>query len=86
MARQATDWFEMWVEDRKSILSCMIQNMNDDLKAGYDPTGNSIRKQVREIDAFQNKFDEQMQHLRELDEKQCNRWCYVDLKRLGAID
>ena len=31
------------------------------------------------------RFDAEVDHLKELDEKQCDRWCYLDLKKRGAI-
>ena len=80
-----TTWFDLWVDDKRSILETMISNMAADLDAGYDYFGDSISKQRREIDEYKALFDAELKELRYLDEKQADRWCYVDLRRRGVI-
>lgn len=78
-------WFEIWFEDKQSILAVMHQNMASDLDAGYDPQGHSIRKQIVDIEEYQMAFDRQMDAFKDMDDAKVNRWCYYDLKKRGAI-
>ena len=80
------DWFELWYEDKQSMVNVMVQNMTADLKAGYDYFGSSIRRQVEEIEAYKAEFDKQMDEFKGMDEKEVNRWCYYDMKKRGAIE
>lgn len=80
------DYFEMWREDRQTILCIMFRNMNADLCAGYNPFGPSITRQMRQIDEFRKQYDDNMKALREKTEEQANRWCYVELLRTGVIE
>ena len=83
MAKQ--DWFEIWKSDKESVLDTMIRNMVSDLENGYDYHGKSITTQREEIDAYKREFDLQMKALGLMDEKKVGWWCYMDLKRRGAI-
>ncbi len=85
MMRKDIDWFEMWYQDKKDILSIMAKNMADDLEVGYDYYGNSIQTQIREMNEYKERFDEQLMALSDFDEKKTQRWCYLDLLRRGAI-
>lgn len=80
-----TDWIDIWFEDKQWIISIMKKNMQDDLDAGYDPQGHSIRKQVVEIEEYEMKFDRQAEALKHMEEKAAKHWCYIDLKKRGAI-
>lgn len=79
------DWFDLWYEDKKSMLEIMAANMASDLNAGYDINGKSITKQKADIDAYKAKFDSEMDSFYTMDEKQVNRWCFYDMKKRGAI-
>lgn len=79
------DWFELWYEDKQSIMDTMVKNMVADLNAGYDYFGKSIQDQKQEIKNYKSEFDKQMAELAIMDEKTANRWCFYDLKRRGAI-
>ena len=79
------DWFEIWFADKQSVLETMVRNMAADLDAGYNYFGNCIRKQRSEIAEYKAQFDEECDKLKEMDEKKANRWCYIDLKKRGAI-
>jgi len=68
MATERTDWFEIWCEDKQNILNTMARNMAADLEAGYDFFGNSIQRQIREMEP-----------------SMVNNYCYVKLKKAGAI-
>lgn len=85
-AQEKHNWFDIWFEDKKSILEIMRKNMASDLDAGYDPNGHSIRKQVVEIEEYQMKFDQQMDIFRTMEEPKIQHWCYYDLKKRGVIE
>lgn len=78
-------WFKIWFEYNQMILSEMYQNLADDLDAGYNPFGNSIMKQRRSIDEYIQKFNEEMEYIKEKTKQQVEHWCYYDLKKRGAI-
>lgn len=80
------NWFDMWFEDKKSILDCMVRNMAADLDAGYDYFGKCITGQREDIVAYKKQFDTEMDTFKTMDEKQVNRWCFYDLKKRGAIE
>ena len=80
------NWIEMWETDVTSILECMIRNMNADLNCGYDPKGNSIKKQVADIANYQMYIDNFRNQFVELGEEKFNRKCFIELKRKGAIE
>lgn len=87
MANQGENkWFEMWFGDKQSLLETMIRNMNSDLECGYDYFGNSVRSQREKIDEYKKEFDHQTLVLGLMNEKKAERWCYMDLKRRGAIE
>lgn len=79
-----TDYVEMWISDKQSIIATMICNMNDDINAGYNPTGNIIKREVEEITAYREKYDAELLAL--ADRKNPNYWCYLDMVRRGAIE
>ena len=83
MAKQ--NWFNIWYDDKQSMLSTMMRNMNADIEAGYNPMGNSIRRQLAQIRQYAEQFDLEMQEFRTMDEAKIQHWCYYDLKRRGAI-
>lgn len=80
------NWFEIWYEDKQSILDTMVRNMASDLDHGYDYFGKSIREQREDIDRYKTQFDEEMKGFRTMDESKIQHWCYYDLKRRGAIE
>lgn len=79
-------YFEMWIADKQSIIQTMKQNIEDDLRAGYDPNGSCITRQKVEIGYYEKKFDSELKSLRTMTEKQAERWCKIDLIRRGAIE
>lgn len=80
------EWFEIWFDDKKSILDTMTRNMVSDLAAGYDYFGASITRQQVEIQFYKVNFDYEVEMLKNMEEKDVDRWCYMDLKKRGAID
>ena len=79
------DWFDVWFEDRESILNTMIRNMTSDLNAGYDYSGQNITKQKKEIAEYKVQTDKTLDMFKDMDEKAVNRWCFYELKKHGAI-
>ncbi len=80
-----TKWFDMWYEDKMSILETMVRNLSSDLAAGYDYFGNSATKQRREIEQYKMSIDRDIEDLKLLENDHAERWCYYDLKKRGAI-
>lgn len=80
------NWFEIWFEDKQSILDTMVHNMASDLDHGYDYFGKSIREQREDIDRYKTQFDEEMKGFRTMEESKIQHWCYYDLKRRGVIE
>ena len=78
-------WFNMWFEDKESILGCMINNLQADLEAGYRMSSNCIQKQIKDIEQYRQKMQDQLDDFIGLDDKKVERWCYYDLKKRGAI-
>ena len=79
------DWFKMWVEDKESIMATMSRNMVADLEAGYSFWGNSIQKQMAEMNAYKEKYDAELEQIGQMDEKKVQHWCYIQLLKAGAI-
>ena len=80
-----TDWFEIWCEDKQGILNTMARNMAADLEAGYDFFGNSIQRQIKEMEEYREAFHSEMDKIAEMDPSRVNHYCYVKLKKAGAI-
>lgn len=79
------DWFDLWFDDKQGMINTMARNMAADLAAGYSYLGNSIQKQLKEIEAYKAKFEAEMSSFAAMDEKTVNRWCFYDMKKRGAI-
>lgn len=80
------DWFDLWFEDKQSIIACMVRNMADDLAAGYNYFGNSMTRQRAELERYKAQFDSEIDAFKAMDETAVNRWCFYDLKKRGAIE
>lgn len=86
MFKGRDDWFEVWHEDKSSMLDTMVKNMQADLNAGYDYFGQSIQNQRLAIDTYKRLFDQELDMFADMDEKQVNRWCYYDMVKRGVIE
>ena len=82
---EGTNWFEIWFQDKNSMLDIMLSNMISDLNNGYDWFGKSITDQRNMIENYKKKFDEQMDRFKEMEDNTVNRWCYYNLKKRGVI-
>lgn len=78
-------WFEIWFQDKQSMIETMRRNMVADLEAGYNPNGRSILKQAYELSEYEHGFNVQMDLFKSMEDEQVERWCYYDLKKRGAI-
>lgn len=79
-----TDYTELWMQDKQSVIATMQRNMAADLAVGYDPHGASIRNQLADISAYTAEYHKQLMEL--ADRKNPNYWCYLDMVRRGAIE
>ena len=86
MFKGRDDWFELWYEDKQSMVDTMVRNMVADLNAGYDYFGNCIARQREEIEAYDKAFTAQAEAFKDMDEKAVNRWCYYDMVKRGVIE
>lgn len=80
------DWFPIWQEDKEWIIDIMTQNMQDDLNAGYDPKGKSIREQKEQLAEYKKEYQADLEMFKYMGDKDVSRWCFYDLKKRGAID
>ena len=80
-----TDWFGIWFADRMSMLETMQRNLISDIEAGYNPNGNSVTKQKKEIENYRKGFYSAMDEIRFMTEEQTQHYCFYDLKKRGAI-
>lgn len=79
------DWFELWYQDKMSILETMKSNRQADIYAGHDPNGISIKRQDVEIHDYWQSIERQLLEFVRWENKQVNRWCFYDMKKRGAI-
>ena len=79
------NWLNLFVEDKESLIDTMVRNMNSDLENGYNYFGNSIQRQIAELNAFKAKFDAEMESFKTMTPEQVDHWCFIDLKKRGAI-
>lgn len=80
------NWFEMWFSDRKEISRIMRENMQSDLKAGYDSDGISIKRQQVMIYDYDRETDRQLDAFKFMDEEKINHWCFYDMIKRGVIE
>lgn len=78
-------WFELWHEDRKCMLATMLRNYVADIEAGYNPIGATMKRQMAMIDAYGAETDATIEKFKCMEEKAIEKWCYLDLKKRGAI-
>lgn len=78
-------WFDLWFEDKDSIVETMYRNMADDIKAGYSYNCKAIRQQVDDITAYTEKFKAEQGMIRLMTDDEADKWCYKDMKMRGAI-
>ena len=79
------NWLKIWFEDRESMLETMRRNLVADIEAGHDVNGHTVRKQIVEIEDYENQFQLDARRVREMEPAKAKHWCYVDLRRRGAI-
>lgn len=80
------EWFKIWDEDQRSLVSTMFRNLSSDIDAGYNPFGESIKNQKEEIRKFEANYKSQLMKFAAMQENEVDRWCFYDLKARGAIE
>lgn len=80
-----TSWFDIWFDDKVSVLETMMENLLADLAAGYDPDGSCVCKQLTDIEEYTKTFNVQMDDFKYMETGRVNHWCYYDLKKRGVI-
>ena len=86
MTKEKINWFEIWCDDKESIINTMYRNMQSDIECGYDPNGKCIKDQREAINAYEDDYHKKLMDIANMDSDQkVNRWCYCDLKVRGAI-
>ena len=84
------NYFEIWYEDKQSMIETMKRNMISDLKCGYNPNGNTIKREEKELEEYMRKFAEEMEMLKALTlshtERKIENWCKLDLLKRGVIE
>lgn len=78
-------YFELWCADYESLIYTARKNLQADLDAGYNPNGASIQRSRDVITEFQTRYADGLEKMKGMDEKQAQRWCYLDMKKRGAI-
>lgn len=86
MFKGRDDWFEVWFDDKGSVLDTMVRNMVSDLDNGYSYFGASITHQREDIEAYKTILEAQIDAFKSMDEKTVNRWCYYDMVKRGVIE
>lgn len=80
------DYIEIWMDDYEWIIDCMVRNMQSDLACGYNPHGKSILEQISMISETKKRRDDGIEKIAQFEsDRRAQRWCYMDLKRRGAI-
>ena len=80
-------WFDLWFDDKESILKTMVKNMSADLEAGYSYFSESIKRQREAIEEYKKQFDAEIEKIKAMsgDVKVIDRYCYHDMKKRGTI-
>lgn len=79
------DWFKMWCEDKECVISTMARNMAADIEAGYNYYGNSIQRQLKDIDEYKAAYNAELDKIANMDTNKVNHYCYIQLIKSGAI-
>ena len=79
-------WFDIWYSDKKSMLNIMFHNMQSDLNNGYNPLGDCIKRQLQDIERYQQNINDTLDKFTEMnDDSKIERYCYHDLLKRGVI-
>lgn len=79
------NWVALWLADKRSMLDTMVDNLAADLKAGYNPTGLTILRQLMAIAEYRQRFDDECKAIPVEHPEAANRYCFNDLKARGVI-
>ena len=79
------NWVALWLEDKRSMLETMIDNLAADLRAGYEPIGLCVMHQLMAIAEYRQRFDDECKAIPVEHPEAANRYCFNDLKARGVI-
>lgn len=80
------DWYNLWMEDKISMIQTMRNNLASDIKNDYNLLSMTIQKQIIDIVNYERDYERQFEKFSSMSDKEINKWCYYDLKKRGAID
>lgn len=80
------DWYNLWMEDKISMIQTMRNNLASDIKNDYNLLSMTIQKQIIDIVNYEREYERQFEKFSLMSDKEINKWCYYDLKKRGAID
>lgn len=85
--RFSMSYSDIWLEDKKSILAIMCDNLSSDLtKGNYSPIGASVRLQIDDIVAYRADIERNMNLWATMTNEEIEKWCKKDLKKRGVIE
>lgn len=79
------DWYNIWIEDKQSMMATMARNMAADLEAGYDYFGTCIQNQIKALNEYREEYYRELDKMAEMDPRRVNHYCYFKLLKSGAI-
>ena len=83
--RSGGEWFDLWRSGKDTILRTMVSNLHADLEAGYQPTGDSVGRQLATIADYRNNTNVQIMRLLNMTPEARDRWCFDDMLKHGTI-
>ena len=86
MARNTINWTELWIADKKSVISTMYGNLAADLACGYNPLGACVQRQKLEILSYEKDYADTLEKFKTMTDGQIAHWCYYDLLKRGVIE
>ena len=80
------DYVALWIGDKQSIIETMLNNLNADLSAGYNPRGANIEKQRAAIREYTAAYNAELMKIADKTPQAAAHYCKLDLIRRGAIE
>lgn len=79
------DWYNLWTEDKISMIQTMRNNLASDIKNDYNLLSMTIQKQIIDIVNYEKEYEKQFEKFSLMSDEEVNKWCYYNLKKRGAI-
>lgn len=80
------DYMQIWLNDYRSMLATMANNLASDLSAGYDFFGRSIQHQLHAMQAYAYEMDAYKAKLESMDATTQQKAAKAHLKKRGVIE